>query len=78
MGLFVTIQTDMTNLRGGHQSLNTADHTKTGTKDRHNGKILTGNHRCHTFLNGCFHLDILQRKILQCLVSHQHRDFFHQ
>ena len=64
MGFLVTVQTDMTDLCCRHQCLDTADHTKTCTQDRHDRKVLSGDLRSHAFLDRSLYLYIMQRQIL--------------
>ena len=74
MCLLITVHSNVTNLCIRNQSKDTGNHTKSGTKDRYDCQLTSGDHRCHALLDRSLNLYILHRKIRKCLKSLQHRD----
>ena len=76
--LRISVQSNMSDLCRRYQSCDSINHSKAGAKHRHNCKLFTCDHRCHTCFQRSFHFHILQRKISQRLKSHKNRNFLDQ
>ena len=78
MSLLVAVETDMTDLCGRNEGKDTVYHSKTCAQDRNDRKFLTGKHRSHTGLDRSLDLNVLQREIAECLISHQSCDLLNK
>ncbi len=77
-GIRITIQTDMTDLRGRNQAHDTVDHTQTGTQNRYNRQLLSGDDFGLSAADGRFDLNRTQRQITSNFISHEHGNLVKQ
>ena len=75
---FVAVQANMTDLCARYKSQDTIDHSQSSTEDRDDSQFFAGDHGSHTGLDRCFDFYILQGKIAQGLISHQHGNLLYK
>ena len=74
MGLGITVEADVSDLCGGDQGKDAADHSQACAQDRDNGELSACNHGRHGLFQGRLDLNVFGLKVCQGFIAHQHTD----
>ena len=67
----IAVKSDMPDLCGGDEGVDTVDHAETGAEDRDDSKLLAGDDGSHRFRDWGFNRDQLGRQIAKRFIAHQ-------
>ena len=78
MGHLVTVEADVPHLCRGNQGQDAVYHAEAGPENGDHRQLLAGDHGRHAGLDGSLHGHVLQGKVPEGLVAHEHGDLLHQ